>query len=270
MCAKNKNNDGPTLDEAKTIHGREGGDNDCSEFEEPTALPSKEEAAARDQALGTHETRAVSWIRAVVFLTIAVVAVAVCGLMYSFASQSEEDSFQSAFADQSSKVVDAFKTNARRRIKAIDSLSQAYTSHALDTQAKWPLVTLPDYERRASTVMDLAEVVAMFMFPIVTNETREAWEEYALENQGWIHEGLEIRQEEIMARIEQAGAVGLEDEQANLASLESFLVGDPASGNSTGPTIPAQIYQPIGAEVGPEDGPGPCKCIKSNSSVRTW
>ena len=257
MCTLGKKNDGATLEQVKELHGREGGDEESSVFENRYALPSKEEAEARDQALGRRESRAIAWIRVLVFLTIAGVAAAVCALMYNYARQSENESFESAFADQSSKLVDAFTVNARRRVKAIDSLSQAYTSHTVNTNATWPLVTLPDYERRASTVMDLAEVVAIFMFPIVTNTTREAWEEYAIENQGWIQEGLAIRQEEILGRINDRVAVGQENEQADLASLEAFL-GDENAGNNT---IPAQIYQPIGADVGPEDGPGPCKYI---------
>ncbi|CAB9521724.1 Receptor-type guanylate cyclase gcy [Seminavis robusta] len=250
---------GSTLERVKEFARSESdGDDASSAFLEEGASVDKAEVAARDQSLAKRETKAISYLRLLVFFTIAAVATTVCVIMYQFASDSEEDRFESAFADHSTKVVDSFKTNAARRVKAIDTLSQAYTSHAISTGAEWPLVTLPDYERRASRIMDLAEVVAIFMFPIITNQTRGAWEEYALENQGWLEAGLLIRQEEILERIDD-GAGALQEEEADLAFLGSYLSDSSAgdTGNSSGPSIPAEIYQPLGAEVGPEDGPGP-------------
>lgn len=218
----------------------------------------KEEEAERNEALAKNETKAISYLRMVVFLVLVTVAAAVCTTIYLFAKNNEQERFELAFADQSLKVIDAFRTNARRRVAAIDSLSQAYTSHAMSTQSKWPFVTLPDYERRASRVMDLAEVVAIFQFPLITVHTREDYEAYALENQGWLQEGLEYRQEEIEQRVRD-GESAIGDEADSLAFIQGFLGDVSAKNASATPSIPAQIYQPIGAEVGPEDGPGPCK-----------
>lgn len=219
---------------------------------EHQGMSDKEEARQREAAFGARETKVISYIRFVVFLVLAGVATAVSISVYRFTGESEDERFESAFVDHSSKLIDAFRTNAARRIAAIDSLSMAFTSHAISLSAEWPFVTLPDYERRASRVMDLAEVIAIFQFPLIANETRKEWESYALEHQGWLAEGIQQRQEEIIQRT-QNGDSALENEKADLEFLNSFLQDTSNYG------IPPEIYQPIGTETGPEDGPGPCK-----------
>ena len=224
---------------------------------------SKAERKERDEALGRRETKAISYLRLIVMFVLVAVAASVSGTVYHYAKTSELERFQSSFTDDSTKVIDAFRTNAERRLAAIDSLSMAYTSYAIDSDSTWPNVTLPDYERKASRVMDLADVIAIFQFPLITSDTRAGWESYAMDHFGWLQDGLQTRQEEILFRQQQQQAVdggsgntapSEADEVDEFAFIESYI-GD---GNST-PSIPSQIYQPMGAEVGPEDGPGPCK-----------
>jgi hypothetical protein len=103
--------------------------------------------------------------------------------------------------------------------------------------------------------MDLAEVIALFQFPLIQTETKEGWEQYANKSYGWLEEGLVVRQKEIEERIAK-GDSSLADEQANLDWFSSYLGGSSQSGI---PSIPSQIYQPIGEGIAPDDGPGPCK-----------
>ena len=70
----------------------------------------------------------------------------------------------------------SFVDNAKRRVGAIDNLSLSLTSHALSSSDRFPLVTLPDFERRVTGVLDQAQIISLTYMPLVTNETRYMWE----------------------------------------------------------------------------------------------
>jgi hypothetical protein len=228
-------------------------------MDESTHSPEDaEEKKELNQRLAKRETKVIGWLRVIVFLVLVAVATTVCILVYGYAKGNEKEKFENAFEDYSTKVIDSFRSNAARRVAAIDGLSMAFTSHAIDTNAEWPMVTLPDYERRASRVLDLAEVVGIFVFPLITVKNRETYEAYALENQGWLQDGLEIRQEEILQRLEN-GQTTMEEEADNLAFLGNLLDNENSGSEGDKPSIPPHIYRLDGTEAGPEDGPGPCK-----------
>jgi hypothetical protein len=98
----------------------------------------EEEDRLRNRALAKDETRVISYLRLLVFFILAAVGAAVAATVYSYTRGKEEDTFREKALDNAQKVVDAFRTNAARRLAAIDSLFMAYTSHALNTGASWP------------------------------------------------------------------------------------------------------------------------------------
>jgi hypothetical protein len=68
-----------------------------------------------------------------------------------------------------------------RRLGAINSMATAITSYALDTKQTFPFVTIPHFEIRGSDLRIQADAAIILWTPLVTDETRVAWEDYALE-----------------------------------------------------------------------------------------
>ena len=108
----------------------------------------------------------------------------------------------------------------------------AITSHAISTNSTWPLVTLPDFERRGTATSKLAEVMSMIMAPLVTDESRSDWEAYSVDNQGWFAEGIEVQ-------AQQKLEAGKEFQKKPVAE------------------IPDEIYRVSGLSAARERGPGP-------------
>ena len=142
----------------------------------------------RSEELARHETKAVQWLRVAVILVLIGTAFAVCAATFLFTRLSEAEDFKAAFHDEAARVVEAFRINADTRVGAIEVFAMTITSHAQFANQTWPFVTLPDFERRGMATSALAQVMSIIMVPLVTDETREAWEEYSVANQGWLAE----------------------------------------------------------------------------------
>ena len=155
----------------------------------------------------TKRNQVVARVRLVVFLVLLAVAAAVSFSVYHYTKNQEFDAFENHFDDQATKVVQAFKFNAERRLEALEAFSTQITSHAISSNSTFPFVTLPDFERHATHTLQLAEVVALLVFPIVTAETRQEWEAYSRANQAWLVEGLALQgasggDEEALGRLQ--------------------------------------------------------------------
>jgi hypothetical protein len=70
-------------------------------------------------------------------------------------------------------------------------MATAITSYALDTKQAFPFVTVPNFEIRGSDLRVQADSLTVQWMPLVTDETRTAWEEYTLTNRAQIDEAFE-------------------------------------------------------------------------------
>ena len=57
----------------------------------------------------------------------------------------------------------------------------------------WPFVTVPDFEARHVGLLKLTKAVECMLVPLVRHEDRDAWEQYAVSNQGWVQDGLNFQ-----------------------------------------------------------------------------
>lgn len=144
----------------------------------------------------------------------------------------------------------SFLLNSKRRVGAINNLALAITSHEKSTADFWPLVTLPDFERRVSGVLDQAQVISLTFMPLVTNKTRNIWETYSEYKQDWFLESMAVRREE---QIKLKGIDNvLKEEAESLAALET--VGD---GLDKTFRINPNIYRIDGHRSAPDTSDGP-------------
>lgn len=204
----------------------------------------------QEERIYEKRNRVVARVRYIVFFVLLAVTIAVSFSVYHYTKNEELDAFENHFAEQAGKVIQAFKFNAVRRLEALEAFSLQITSHAISSNSTFPFVTLPDFERHATYTLQLAEVVALLTFPIITQETRADWEAYSRANQGWLVEGLSI----------QHSAGNDEDAVARLqGEFDKGEIVDEDAIDEANYQISPVIYKvkPGTTEAEYEDGPGP-------------
>jgi hypothetical protein len=75
----------------------------------------------------------------------------------------------------------------------MQQLSAAVTTAALTTGSVFPNVTLPYFEVTGGYVDGMGGIMAAAFAPLVKDEERSEWEEYAVLNQGWLAESARLK-----------------------------------------------------------------------------
>ena len=108
--------------------------------------------------------------------------------VYLYTRSEEWQKFTTTFEDDALQVLESFHDMVERNLGAVGSLSTDFTSYALQSNSSFSFVTLPDFALRGSHFRSLSGSHIVHWLPLVTDENREAWEEYALEHRSHIDE----------------------------------------------------------------------------------
>jgi hypothetical protein len=71
------------------------------------------------------------------------------------------------------------------------------TSFAIETNVSWPFIDVPHFETRGTEFNDFSGALQIAYAPLVTNENRKKWEDFAFEHQEWIIEATEFHPEQV-------------------------------------------------------------------------
>lgn len=159
--------------------------------------------------IATKENRAVGKLRLLVFGALFVTGVALSLGVYAYARSDEYDDFKAQFAAHALKVIDSFDEQMSRRLGVMDSFSKSITSYAMESDLSFPNVTLPNFEVKGLSLRQQVGALRVDWIPFVTDETRSAWESYALEKQNWV---LPAAFRERSFRLDQDARFGFDDE----------------------------------------------------------
>jgi class 3 adenylate cyclase len=96
------------------------------------------------------------------------------------------------FDDFALEIDDITHHNARRIVGIVEGVAVTITSLSLFNKTVWPYFTLPHYEIRIEDLLDTSGADFAAFSPVITDDTKALWETYALENQGWIQDGLKL------------------------------------------------------------------------------
>jgi hypothetical protein len=96
------------------------------------------------------------------------------------------------FTDYSSKVKDIIDRHIKDTFNAVAARSASITSVALAKNATFPNVTLPNFEVQGFYFNKFASAFLTSFAPLVKMENKQAWDNYSVENQGWIDRGLNL------------------------------------------------------------------------------
>ena len=84
------------------------------------------------------------------------------------------------------------------KIAAIAALGVTITATAIANNSTWPFVTIDQFQQRSTSARSLSGSYFLQLAPIITNETRLAWEKYSVSNTGWLTEAREYQAEKGM------------------------------------------------------------------------
>jgi len=137
-------------------------------------------------------------IRVIVFMVLFVAGVIVCAFVFYSARSAQTAEFDLRWTDQSEHIGDAFISEAASKMSNVDAFAITVQSHALLNRgqigATWPLVSLPEFSYRASSILTNARAETLAMIPRVETNEKRMWEDYSVDHQGWREEGFAFQE----------------------------------------------------------------------------
>jgi hypothetical protein len=145
--------------------------------------------AAKDARISL--TRSINILRFVTFILLLSIAILASLIVYRYTENYEQEKFESNYLTNAQLVVESFHETVERKLGAVNTLADSITSHALSTGEKFPRVTMPNFSVHGGNARVHADSLIVEYAPIVTDDTREEWEEYALANRFKFDEAYE-------------------------------------------------------------------------------
>ena len=120
--------------------------------------------------------------RVLVLSVLIIAATGICVAVYFISRNTESEQFKSQYDGIALKVFGSFEM-LTSRMSAINSIGSAATIAGFNrtsSRTSWPFVTLPSFEQRATTVLSLSLALDVSLYPLVTPQNREEWEDYCV------------------------------------------------------------------------------------------
>jgi hypothetical protein len=130
------------------------------------------------------DSRWINYFRLLMMLILVIVASLMIAGTFKFTKNDEKEKFETEFQALADQVIDTFHSSASNQLAAMDALSVSYTSYALTSGNTFPNVTLPHYEIKGANTRIISHGFITHFFPVVTDEDRRGWEEYATQTKG--------------------------------------------------------------------------------------
>lgn len=134
-------------------------------------------------------------IRKMAILVLFVAAIAVSGGVYTGLVRSEQREFENRFADQAKQIGHALTAELNNKLRALDALSVTMTSFAGSQAQEWPYVTVPEFSYRAAGVLSVGRGLTVAVYPVVSKDEINKWEQYSIERQKWLKEVVDFQTE---------------------------------------------------------------------------
>ncbi|KAG7358627.1 hypothetical protein IV203_015216 [Nitzschia inconspicua] len=146
---------------------------------ETSVSSAKEGSKDPSEAFAGKETVLVFRLRVLVILALLSAAIAVSAVVYKITYESEEDEFETQFAGSATKILSSFENIVQDKIAAVGSLALAATIYTANNNITWPLFALDSFQERAAIAKSLSDAIFIGMYPVIFDENRSAWEQFA-------------------------------------------------------------------------------------------
>jgi hypothetical protein len=145
-------------------------------------------AAMLTASIARRETHVIRILQIAVIFVLLLTTVLVSAGIYVYTHNQEEENFTSNFEENAMQVIDSFRMLVERHLEAAAWMSTLLTSHAFQSNQSFPFVTLPNFHLHGSHFRALSGSHVVHYMPLISNENRAAWEEYAMENRFHIND----------------------------------------------------------------------------------
>ena len=139
-----------------------------------------------EHVTGGKDSKTAARLRVLVIILFITLIVVVPTALYLTTRKTEVNGFENAYRRLASKVVDSVEFHLASKLTSLDSFRIAITSHAISSNATWPYVTNPNYDLRANSAREIGAMLSVNFHALVTENNREAWENYTMENIDWL------------------------------------------------------------------------------------
>jgi signal transduction histidine kinase/ActR/RegA family two-component response regulator len=196
------------------------------------------------------ESKAVFCLKLTVLAVLVSTALSVALAVYFYTSNSETEEFEEHFQDRVDKVFDSYLRQIDRTLGIADSFVLGLVSYANHTNQKWPFVTLPDFGKRLAKIRTLAKGTVVSTFLLVTLEQREQWQNYTVQHDEWVQEGLEVQASDARYHGPYNGSI-VSEHETNGEIHDNY---GPSQG--PGPFLPQWQTAPVGSKYAPYNWDG--------------
>lgn len=193
------------------------------EFEELTATSERAKSDEGSEAqIASAETRSVASLRVLFVFALFVAAIGISSAVYVITANSETEEYSSQYRGSADKVVLSFQEIVAQKLAgtsmlliggaadsrisyttitlylpyshihlAIASLAVTASSFARSqNHTRWPFIALNDFQERCQVARALSGALFVRLVPIVSNEDREAYEDFIVNNLQWLDEAV--------------------------------------------------------------------------------
>jgi hypothetical protein len=250
----------PTVSDANEEYG------DFSEHE--VTETTRKESTFENRLVQQDTKKVYLWMAAVLGM-LSVTAALVITLTYRFLTKFEEEEFETAvsprplttirwtvraqthfscsvplsqFAQQASVIVASLTLNAATVTSSLEAISDSITSFQGSRSVNdWPLVVVPDFERRGRRAREEAYVDLVGFSPIVTYDDLSDWANFTLKSDSYVSQGFDAEHNTIYH---------INEEGSEVASKELYAAPfwqsspPPTSGNALNfNLLSSEVYQ---------------------------
>ena len=127
----------------------------------------------------TQDDKALLFLKSTVIFMLIVAGAIMARASHLLGTKAELEVFQRSFDQHSRALLDLFQSQVEKQKRVASMLAASITSFGLSTNATWPLISVPDFVMRTTDAMALTGSSAICLSPLVTNDTRSAWESFA-------------------------------------------------------------------------------------------
>ena len=132
------------------------------------------------------------------FITIFMISVAglVAQGVHFYVNYKEIDSFHDEYKNSRDRVFESLEEVFSRSLGAVDNFMVNMVSEAKLDGDEWPFVRVRDFAIHSSKLFALSKYSIIGVFPRVSKEQRPLWEQWAMENDGWVDQGIAFQKKD--------------------------------------------------------------------------
>jgi hypothetical protein len=190
----------------------------------------RDENTLATESLAQAETRAVKLLRTCMVVCLLASASAVSTGAYRLMRNEEKEDLNTSFQENAIQLIKAFHEGLERNMRAVASMSTVITSYANQANLSFPFIEVPDFELRGANLRTQLGSGAVIYAPLVTDETRSEWEDYALQHRDHIDVAYE---KESLYRMDLDSGQERRKEHSNRRSID-YNQGPQVLGDGTG------------------------------------